>query len=223
MRLRAVVFDMDGVLLNSEPLHLDASCIMLRRYGVDIDHIDVTAGSVGADYETMWREFAHKYNINKELSELVREQFDCTYEYFQNIDINEMDGLTDFILDLKRNGVACAVASASPYKVVALVLQKLGIDQYMDTFCAAEMVLSQKPDPEIYNITTSRLNADKPECIVIEDSPIGVNAAKAAGLKCIALNSSRLPEEKLKKADLIIDSFSEINYDTLKHLISAEG
>lgn len=219
MNLKAVIFDMDGVLLNSEPLHLEASCLLLKKLGVNIDCLNVTAGDIGADYETMWREFAKRYGIKKDIKSLVREQFQCTYDYFRTLDLREMEGLTDFIKDLKNNGVMCAVASASPVKVIELVLDKLDIAEYIQSFCGAEMVTEQKPSPEIYSVIVKRLGVDVSKCAVVEDSPIGVKAAKTAGMKCVAFNSARIPEEKLSQADLIINEFAQISYrKLLEHL-----
>lgn len=216
--LKAVLFDMDGTLLDSEPLHMQAVKILLRQLGVDVSTY-VDEKICGADFEVIWGNNIRKYGINKSLDELIPMQLEVTAKFFENTAINEALGVTHLLTELVEKGVMLAVASSSPRNIVDIILGKLDILKYMNVICAEEDVGETKPSPEIFLLAAKKLNVEPSECIVVEDSPIGITAAKLADMKCIAVNSNNLNHSELERADLIISKFENINYEMLVDLI----
>lgn len=219
--LKAVIFDMDGVLLDSEPLHMQAIHLMLKKIGIKESDI-LKDKLIGADYETMWNSLIHEYNIKFPINELLQMQCDCSYEYFKNAEIEEMQGLSEFIADLKKHGIYIAVGSSSPVRLIELVLKRLDLLKSVDTFCGIEYVCKPKPAPDIFLRIAKELRAEPEECLVIEDSPIGIMAAKRAGMKCMALCNPHAPLAIEEEADGMFMGFSEMNYRRVKSFIEIE-
>ncbi len=217
--LKAVLLDMDGTLLDSESCHLEAVKRLLKELGIDAssDNIDYGAGT---DYETIWEENIRRFDIGLPLEELLKRQINVTVRYFNEAKIYEARGVTAFLKLMKEKGMLLAVGSSSPVRVVDTILKKLCIDEYMDYICGAEDVELVKPAPDVFVHIAEYLGVEPAECIVIEDSPVGIEAAKNAGMKCIAVSHNESVNDVALQADKIVFSFSELDYASLFSLLS---
>lgn len=219
--LKAVIFDMDGVLLDSEPLHMEAINLMLEKLGIK-NNRSLKDKLVGADYETLWKTLIRENDLTYPIEELLQLQCHCSYEYFNSADMKEMQGLSQFIADLKRHGIYIAVGSSSPVSLIELVLEKLNLTELIDVFCGIEYVRRPKPAPDIFLWIAKKLEVNSNECLVIEDSLIGITAAKRAEMNCIALCSPQASARIVEKADEVFGQFSELNYEQVKSFVEVK-
>ena len=217
--LKAVLLDMDGTLLDSESCHLEAVKRLLKELGIDASSDSIDYGA-GTDYETIWEENIRRFDIGLPLEELLKRQINVTVRYFNEAKIYEARGVTAFLKLMKEKGMLLAVGSSSPVRVVDTILKKLCIDEYMDYICGAEDVELVKPAPDVFVHIAEYLGVEPAECIVIEDSPVGIEAAKNAGMKCIAVSHNESVNDVALQADKIVFSFIELDYASLFSLLS---
>ena len=151
---------------------------------------------------------------------MLKRQINVTVRYFNEAKIYEARGVTAFLKLMKEKGMLLAVGSSSPVRVVDTILKKLCIDEYMDYICGAEDVELVKPAPDVFVHIAEYLGVEPAECIVIEDSPVGIEAAKNAGMKCIAVSHNESVNDVALQADKIVFSFSELDYASLFSLLS---
>lgn len=218
--LKAVIFDMDGTLLDSEPMHQKTVLMLLEKLKISSGEA-YSEKLTGADYETIWENNIKTYNIVTPLDEILKMQNDITYEYFSETDFAELPGVTALLRDLSENNILTAVASSAPESIIDLVLKKLNIISYMDSVCGIESVKRSKPAPDLFVLAAERLGVRPENCIVIEDSLVGVTAAKRAGMKCVLIRNRSTAREALDKADRVIDSFYEIDFLKINEMFNS--
>lgn len=213
--MKAVIFDMDGVIINSEPLHQKVEREIVEELGGKLSDDDV-ASFVGATDYSMWSKIKEKFNLElsvEKLIEIKKERF------MKEIDeIQLVPNFMNFMLTLHKEGYLMAIASSNNRKVVDAIVNKFQLYKYMKFIISGEEVKRSKPDPEIFLTAAKKMNVTPSDCIVIEDATNGVKAAKAAGMKCIGLKNAYTGNQDLSEADLIIENFNELNLDTLKSL-----
>ncbi len=142
-----------------------------------------------------------------------------TSEEFTN---NSRNATFEFIKSLRENGFKIALASSGPGKNIRLILQGLGIENYFDAVVSGEDVTEGKPNPQCFLLAAQKLGITPKDCIVIEDAVAGVAAAGSAGMHCIAITNTH-PAEKLKPADLIVDSLEKITIQVIERLLASKN
>lgn len=215
--IKAVIFDMDGVLASTTDLQSQAESTALAKLGIDVSPktlVNTYSGWKDADVFTdVLKHHASKADPYK----LREEKWKIIYKKLKDESITPIPNVIDLIKTLDKHGLLLAVASASPLKFIETVLEELGLKEKFKTIVSGDNVQSGKPNPDIFLLTAKGLNIRPQECIVIEDSPNGIQAAKRAGMKCIAITTTAKKEE-LKKADKIIGSFNEISVRDIQNL-----
>jgi HAD superfamily hydrolase (TIGR01509 family) len=209
MKLVAVIFDLDGTIIDSREAWGRAFSVVLKSLGVEIK--EKYPDEPGIAVRENWRRFIVKFNIktDKTLDELRSLTY---HEYMKLIpEISLNDGVVEFIENLKDSGTEIALATSTSWEAMDKILNSLKIQELFDYITTSEEVTSQKPQPDIFIRAMEKMNLDPSECLVIEDSPSGVTAAKEAGIKVIALDPEEKNGEVLSKADLIVGGFSEIS------------
>ena len=214
--IKAVIFDQDGVLVDSEPVYikcfkdfLDANDIHL-----DLEEIYTLAGCSGEMEKILlakWWNQAKGDNLSPQEVYKMCERFwevtgaekNFSYKDIPNPHVKEV------ISTLKKDGYIVAIASSSPMDNIKHVAKEIGVSSYIDLIVSGHMFKESKPNPEIYNYTVSKLGLDKEECLVIEDSTDGIQAAKAAGLVTVAKKDDRFSYNQ-SPADYKIDDLIEI-------------
>lgn len=204
--MKAVIFDMDGVLIDSEALHLYDFRVFLQKHNQNLTN-DELSEFVGLDAKTF---IGHLQEIWKPVSllpsiEEIKEGCKYPSDSFQDMLVPHVR----FILShLKKNNIKIAIASSSPYNIIYKMLSINDINSYFDVIVSGNDVQAKKPSPDIYFETLKRLELPSNDCIVIEDSLVGIQAAINAGLYVIALKENRFSVDQ-SKADCIVNDLIE--------------
>ena len=210
--LKGIIFDMDGVIIDSEPIHYEIEQNLLKKLGANLSKKE-HATFIGTTDYNMWSSLKERYNLEPSVEEII----DMKKELFlRNIDkIQLIDGFYDFMTMLYKKGYKLGLASSNNRKAVESIVEKFELDKYIEVTMSGEDVSKGKPDPEIFLTTAKKLSINPEDCIVVEDAENGVVAAKAAGMKCIALQGNNIGLQDLSNADIIIENFSELSLEQL--------
>ncbi len=210
----AVLFDMDGVLVDGEPLHFAAVNAILADEEVELDMVTYTE-YLGTTLDHTWNDLrvrfglAHGYDHYADRYGLaVMEQYRTQAE--------AMPGAHALLQQLEEADVPCAVASSSNRNWVETALTKLGMRENFQAVVAGDEVKQSKPDPEIYLSAAAKLGAEPGVCTVIEDAPAGIESGRRAGMQVIAVRTEMTAGIKLTGAARIIDSLEEFDLTWLE-------
>jgi len=205
---KLIIFDMDGVLLDSEKLYLDMNQDFFKTLGAGIS-IEEHQTFVGISATKMWTYIKEKFNLKQTVDELKVLERDLKYKTLSETPLVPTNGIVEFLEHLKKKGFTIAIASSSLKKNIDLILKKLSIEKYFDYIVSGEQVERGKPEPDIFLKVANYFNLHPEDCMVIEDSTNGVLAAKAAKMYCIGYYNPNSGRQDLSKADIIIRNFKE--------------
>ncbi|HSE84561.1 MAG TPA: HAD family phosphatase [Thermodesulfobacteriota bacterium] len=214
--IKAVIFDMDGVMIDSEPLWEKTERILMARRNIDYSptYREKIVGLNQNDSAKLLRE---TFNLPETIKEIIAERIDILLILYQK-ELEPVKGLSNLLEELTNKGFTLALASSSPFRAINFVLDKFFLRRYFSKVVSGDDIRFGKPHPDIYLHTAKELGVKPEECVVIEDSINGVKSAKAAGMICIAVPDRRLNQEEFKAADLIVDSLDKINIGLIKGL-----
>ena len=201
---------MDGVLINTEPLHFEIWKKVFAEHGllVDYDHYKGCIGSTnGFLLNLIYEEYGVDFRQDPSLVARFKEIKD---EVIRKGEIPGIPGVQEVVKNLHEKGYHLAVASASPQEYIDISIKNLGIDAYFDLLFSAERVPNPKPAPDVFLTVAQRLGVDPADCMVIEDSRNGSVAAKAAGMTCMGFVNPDSGNQDLSAADRIFHSFEEL-------------
>jgi len=217
--LKAVIFDMDGVLIDSEPFHFVVNEKIFANLGINLNEEEYHS-FIGTTHKDMWSTLKKKFNLPQSVPELVNMQVSGNIEYIKNENIEpiKIKGVEDLLSGIARENIKIGIASSSPTDVIKLVINKLGINDYFSVITGGEEIEKGKPSPDIFLKAANRLNVNSSDCLVVEDSKNGVLAAKAAGMKCVGYKNPNSGNQDLRKADLIIDNYDSLKVKILRNL-----
>ena len=205
---------MDGVIIDSEPLHFESDRMVMREFGVELTDEELNR-YVGVANPQMWAELKDKYNINLTIDELLERQHANKLKLLKEIQLDTISGIDELILDLQKKGIAIALASSSSREFIELVLEKLGITECFQVIVSGDEVEKGKPEPDIFLKAAELLKVAPENCIVLEDAEHGVNAAKKAGMKCIGFINPNSGNQDLSKADKVVSTLVGLEYESL--------
>lgn len=220
-QLRAILFDFDGCIVDSEPLHFESFCEVLSPFDITVDQGIYNDKYLGFnDYEVleMLREDRDDVNLT---DEQINEMVDKKTVWMQDNLVSRnplLPGSAETIRAAHENGIKLAVCSGALREEVVVTLQALGLIDCFESIIGAEDVECGKPHPMGYLLSAERLGVQPCECVIIEDSPIGLSAAKAAGIKACGLTTT-YDEAYLTDASLIAPNLSNITLDDLATLV----
>jgi len=223
MGLDAVVFDMDGVLVDSEPLYDLATTVFLRRRGVEADpaHFDTLRGLPLLE---VWAALAARYRLHEPVADLAAEASRNLDRFFADRGrLEPIPGVRELVAALNAAGVPLAVASSSPSRRVQDLVGRLGLDRSFPVLVSGDEVRRGKPDPEIFLTAARRLGVDPNGCAVVEDSERGVAAALDAGMRCVGLDRGQLGQPGLRRAHLVVLELTQLTVDRLRSLWDGAG
>lgn len=210
MKSEAIIFDMDGVLVNTEHHHIMIERGLFRKLGIgvtDEEHITY----MGTATALMWERIAKNHNIQIPVKELIELNKAGIISHFTNEpEIEVMPGIPDLLKQISEMNIPLAVASSSDSATIDLILTRTGLMKYFPIRVSADMVKNSKPEPDIFLLAAEKLNTDPSKCIVIEDSSNGIKAAKAAGMFCVAYKGDSPWEVDHSQADLRIHDFGKL-------------
>lgn len=209
-----IIFDMDGVLFNSEPLHVGFEDGFLLEMGVMLT-TEQKKDLIGLAGFKMWKHLKEAFNLKPSIEELIESDILRRLKYFTENITTIMPGAASLLLRLSEAGFRMALASSSQLPLIDLQLSRAGFDAYFEQKISGYMVKNGKPDPDIFLFTAERMNVKSENCIVIEDSQNGVKAAKAAGMKCIGYSGNHFIEQDISAADLVVNDLDLITREIL--------
>ena len=207
----AFIFDMDGVIIDSNPFHKKALQQFCRKYGKKLSEEELREKIYGRRNQE-W--LAHVFGDLTE--ETMRDYADEKEALFRELyaeDIEALPGLQSFLEKMDQAGITRAIATSAPRSNVDFTLEKTGIGHYFETILDSAFVSKGKPDPEIYIKTVEALQYKPDRCVVFEDSLAGVEAGKKAGCKVVGVTTTHTAQELA--ADFVIDDFAAIEPKTL--------
>jgi len=208
--MKAVIFDKDGVLADAVNFNVEAGVKSFREIGIELDEEDKKniVGRHPIDYNPI---LTKKYNFDNE--KVMERQIFHYYQLYKNVKIFE--GAKELVSGLKEKGFKLGLATSAEIKGTNMFFDKSGLKEFFDVVVTFKDCKERKPAPDIYLVTAERLSVSPEECLVIEDSPVGVKSAKDAGMKCVAVTHTSSKDE-LKEADYIISNLNEFNHEWLE-------
>jgi len=209
MPVKAVLFDMDGVLLNSEPLHDDTNLEILRDLGVEADR-SITDPYVGRTSEALWGDLRERFQLGLSIEELMDRQWETNIRALPHSGIGPSAGLDDLLQYLKEHHIRATVASSSRGTFVASVLEHLQIRDFMEGYTCGEEVEHSKPAPDIFLLAAEKMHVSPSECMVIEDSSAGVRAGKAAGMFTVGYANPTSEGQDVSVADVVVHHLADV-------------
>jgi HAD superfamily hydrolase (TIGR01509 family) len=217
MNYSAVLFDLDGTVLENEQVYAEAFAAVLKNHGITNPE-DSFTHSRGIGLEANWQHLHNTFGLPKEITinQLVHETQDEYHKRLNQVLIR--DGFFDFHDALKEQGIATALATSNNWWIVEDELEDLDLQKYFNTLVTGEEVDHKKPAPDIFLTAARKLEIEPEECIVIEDSIAGIEAAKEAGMKGIAILNFFSKREDFPKADLVVEGFEDLNPQVLDGL-----
>ena len=207
-KFRAAVFDMDGVIVDSEIVYMDYLLEFAQGKNPDVVMEEINP-MVGLSRKDSWTIMERAVNNGQTWEELLDEF--RVLDIYKNVDYKKIfrpEALT-VVKELKARGYRVALASSTGPKLIARILEETGMRPWFDLVVSGGQFKQSKPNPEIYHYTAKTLKVEEEACFVIEDSEVGIEAGKAAGMIVAALKDDRFGFDQ-SKADYQMDSLMEI-------------
>lgn len=217
----AVIFDMDGVLVNSNPYHLAKWVDFLKHHQINYKEEELPELILGKRNDTAFRYFLGP-DLTPQESKRLSEEIEETFRRVFKPHARPLPGLDTLIKECHAAAIPMAVASSALRANIEFVVDALGYGPYFRTMVSGDEVTHAKPDPEIYLKAAGHLGIAPADTVAFEDSYVGIGAVKNAGMKCVAI-ASTFPIERLAPlADLAVPSFKDISLEKLRTLFVAE-
>jgi len=220
--LKAVLFDMDGVIVDTEPLHCKAYYKMFAAVGISVSDA-LYESFTGQSTISICRQLCTLFNLTEAPETLVQLKRDFFKElFFKNDSLDLIDGVLELIKDYHNNGLTLVLASSASMVTINNVFDKFDLNKYFIAKLSGADLKASKPHPEIFIKAAIASGFAKEECMVIEDSTNGIAAANAAGIFCVGFKSPHSKNQVYDQADMVISSFKEIGYEKAVGLVSGE-
>lgn len=213
----AVIFDMDGVLVDSYRAHFQSWRDVYGELGFEYDE-----ATFAADFGRTSRDILRRTLGNALTDADIRRLDDRKEALYRDIlraDFPAMDGAVALIDALAADGFLLAVGSSGPTENIALSLEMLGRGERFSAIVTGADVTRGKPDPQVFQLAAERLGVSPGSCCVIEDAPHGIEAAQRGGMACVALTGTA-PREQLSRADLVVEQLRELSPALLRGVIA---
>jgi beta-phosphoglucomutase len=224
---QAVIFDFDGVITDSEVLHLRSFNKVLAQYGVEISTKDYYKEYLGLSDLDCFKALINKKVLQKPakgIENLAKEKNEV-FEKLAKTEGRIIEGVRDFLQMLSQNNIPMAICSGALLAEIELILEEARLRPFFEVIVSAEFVKKGKPSPEGFLLTLRKLNRNRRnpilpnQCIVIEDSHWGLEAAKAAGMHSVAVTNS-YDADQLTLAEKIVTRLGDLSIDALQELCS---
>lgn len=216
--IQTVIFDMDGVIVDTEPVHHFAYYQHFNELNIEVSDA-LYRSFTGNSTRNIFQKLKAHYNLTDEVEQLIlrkRELFNEAFDLKE--DLYLIDGVEALIKDLHSNGMQLIVASSASKVTIDRVFTRFNLHQYFTHIVSGEDFPKSKPHPAIFQHAASLSKAPKENCIVIEDSANGIQAAVAAGIFCVGYDSFHSKDQDLSKANLIVRHFNELDFYKVRDL-----
>ncbi|MCX7918150.1 MAG: HAD family phosphatase [bacterium] len=214
--IQAVIFDMDGIIIDSEPLQMIAINQVMAQWNIQLSEIEFQK-MIGRKLADDFSEIQRQYHIPVDYATFAQQKR-AAYHSILAKNLVEMPGLSPLLERLLAAKFRLAVASSSVRTDVDMVLTGLNIKDKFEVIASGDEVKEGKPNPALFLLAASRLNLPPSNCVAIEDSNPGLRAAKDAGMKCIIVPHQHTRNQDFSRADIIVDSLDAISIELIQTL-----
>ncbi|MCL2378703.1 MAG: HAD family hydrolase [Defluviitaleaceae bacterium] len=204
----AIAFDMDGVLIDSQPLHYEIDIAVLKACGYPAN-LETVTPYTGVSNPDRWPKYKQTLSLSQSVERLISLQNQFQTNIFTTASLSPIDGIPELLKYLNSLNIPCAVASSSSQELISLVLSRCELGQYFTHIVSGEDVQAGKPAPDIYLKAAKVLGRPPENCIAIEDSPIGILSAKNAGFTCIGYKNPTTHGQDFTHADHVVSHYSQ--------------
>ena len=217
-----VIFDVDGVLIDSYQPHFESWRQIARNHGVDYTETLFAQGFGRTSREIIARDWNMPHLSPEEIA-AIDDAKEAAYREIVATNFPHMPGATELVKSLHADGFRIAVGSSGPRVNVLLAVEQLGIGDYLDGIVTGQDVSRGKPDPQVFLLAAERLGLPPECCAVVEDAPAGVEAAHAAGMACVGFPSTGRVPADVAQADLQISDLADLSPQAFRELIAQRG
>ena len=208
--MKAVIFDLDGVIIDSEPVYYAVDKTLLREWGHEVAD-EFLDRYVGATDAAMWQELKDLFHLDLTLAEILKKKKEYNRIFLDRADLQPIDGIRELLADLRQSGRIIGLASSSPKSFIECMLTKLDLRGYFQVLVSGDEVACSKPAPDIFLLAAHKLGVLPADCLVVEDSQAGVRAAKSAGMSCVGYQNPHSGHQDLSAADRLVSSLYDIS------------
>ena len=214
--IQTVIFDMDGVIVDTEPVHRYAYFKQFEELNIAVTE-EMYTSFTGFSTRNTFQKLKEVFVIELEIKDLIQRKRSIFNDAFDSkADLELLEGVEMLIIELHRNGMQLILASSASKVTIERVFNRFKLHDYFTHVVSGEDFPKSKPHPAIFEHAASLSIAPKENCIVIEDSTNAIKAAKAAGILCIGYNSIHSEAQDLSEADVIINHFNELDYNAIR-------
>ena len=213
--LKAVIFDMDGVIIDSEPMHNKAYHDMFDEVGIEVSS-ELYESFTGQSTINICRRLCEHFNLEQAPETLVALKRKHYKQFFEtNSDLTLIDGVLDLIKDYYYNGLTLVLGSSAAMTSINQIFERFDLNQYFKAKLSGADLKQSKPHPEIFIKAAEASGFKKEECMVIEDSTNGIQAANAADIYCVGFDSFHSKNQDYSTANKVITDFKDIYFDII--------
>ena len=214
-----VIFDMDGVLIDSYEAHFESWKRLAAETQRQYSREEFVKGFGRTTREVLQEQWTHVELSEERLKKLGDRKEEIFREQICN-DFPAMPGCRELIEELKQHGFSLAIGSSGPPDNVNLIVNQLDIGKTIDVLVTGADVTAGKPNPQVFLLAAEMLNIEPSRCVVVEDAPVGIEAARNAGMKCVGFASTGRTVEELAETDKVVSSFKELSWQSFVDIFS---
>lgn len=212
--LEAIIFDMDGVLVDSEYTYFQSKSQILSEAGHEVEdsyHFQF----MGTTSDYMWEKMKQEFSLPLSVAEYIQQMTALRQAMIKRDGIRVIPHVQEFVKGLSQAGLKLAVASSSSLAEIKVNLAEIGLSEYFSEVVSTEEVEHSKPAPDVYLAAAERIGIMSENCLGIEDTKNGTGAVRNAGMVCVGFANPAFPKQDLAFADRVVSSFSELDADSL--------
>ncbi len=222
MVIEAVIFDMDGVVIDSHHVWIKTNHKFFEKRNMEFDDTKELSKRLGKKIQESTAILKELYGLDEDVDEMVKERLEILKDLSDN-ELKLMPGFLELVDYLEINKIKMALASGSPKEFVDYVIKKFSLERFFDAVVCGDDVIYGKPDPEVFIIASQKMGMKNENCAVIEDAVNGLEAANAGGMYSIAYPNSHHTKEEYEEADDYVNDLREITIDRLHSLIKNDA